>query len=59
MQTLQKKLFNKNNSLNENNIFDSIPVSTTSFDIYYQNNIQDGGNQTDLKKKHIDMSQTI
>ena len=60
MQTLQKKLFKKNNSLNENNIFDSMSVSTTSFDNIYQNNIQDGGNLNDLRKKtHRDVSKFI
>jgi hypothetical protein len=60
MQTLQKKLFKKNNSLNGNNIFDSMSVSTTSFDNIYQNNIQDGGNLNDLRKKtHRDVSKFI
>jgi len=68
MQTLQKYLLKKNNSLNQNNIFDSQSISvtknsimnsSTSFDTQY-NNIQEGGNQTDLKKRtHYEVSNFI
>ena len=69
MQTLQKYLLKKNNSLNQNNIFDSQSISvtqnsimnsSTSFDTQYHNNIQEGGNQTDLKKRtHYEVSNFI
>lgn len=68
MQTLQKYLLKKN-SLNQNNIFDSQSISvtknsiinsSTSFNTQYHNNIQEGGNQTDLKKKtHYEVSNFI